>query len=114
MSVVYKIVAASVWRAAQETGVFHGAGVDLSDRFIHFSTAAQVEETARRHYAGVADLLLVAADVAKLGPALKWEPSRAGELFPHLYGPLPMEAVLRADPLPSTPDGQHDFTGLLR
>jgi uncharacterized protein (DUF952 family) len=113
MNVVYKIVTVANWRAAQEAGVFLGAGVDLSDRFIHFSTAAQVEETARRHYAGVTDLLLVAVDVAKLGPALKWEPSRGGELFPHLYGPLPMDAVMRADPLPPTADGQHDFAGLL-
>lgn len=113
MSVIYKIVAASVWRTAQEAGAFRGAGVDLSDGFIHFSTAAQVEETARRHYAGATDLLLVAVDATRLGGALKWEPSRNGELFPHLYGPLSLDAVLRADTLPASPDGRHDFTGLL-
>ncbi len=113
MTIVYKIIPAPAWRAAESAGVFRGAAVDLADGFIHFSTAAQAEETAARHFAGQRDLLLVAIDAARLGPALQWEPSRGGDLFPHLYGDLPMAAVLRADPLPLTPDGRHDFSGLL-
>jgi uncharacterized protein (DUF952 family) len=113
MTVVYKIVPATLWRAAEQQGLFQGAGVDLADGFIHFSDAAQVEETASRHFAGQDDLLLVAVDAAQLGPALKWERSRGGDLFPHLYGALPQEAVLRVDPLPMAAGGRHDFTGLL-
>ncbi len=113
MSIIYKIIAAPAWRAAEAAGVFKGAAVDLADGFIHLSTAAQVEETAARHFAGQDDLLLVALDAARLGPALKWERSRGGDLFPHLYADLPMGAVLRADPLPLGTDGRHDFSGLL-
>ena len=113
MTVVYKIVAATLWRAAEKQGLFHGAGVDLVDGFIHFSSAAQVEETASRHFAGQDDLLLVAVEASQLGSALKWEPSRGGDLFPHLYAALPHEAALRVDPLPLAADGRHDFTGLI-
>jgi uncharacterized protein (DUF952 family) len=114
MTIVYKIVSASLWRAAQARGAFGGAGVDLADGFIHFSSAAQVEATAALHFSGQDDLLLVAIDADALGPALKWEASRGGDLFPHLYGDLPMSAVLRADPLPLRADGRHDFAGLSR
>jgi uncharacterized protein (DUF952 family) len=114
MSVVYKIVPAGLWREARASGVFRGAAVDLADGFIHFSSAAQVEETARRHFTGQHDLLLVAVDAARLAPALKWESSRGGDLFPHLYGALPFAAVLREDALPLNADGRHDFTGLLQ
>ena len=85
---IYKIVTAEQWRAALAAGVFAGAPVDLADGFIHFSTAAQVQETARRHFAGQPDLLLVAFDAKALGPALRFEPSRGGDLFPHLHAPL--------------------------
>jgi uncharacterized protein (DUF952 family) len=111
--IVYKIAPISLWRAAQEQGVFRGAGVDLADGFIHFSSASQVEETARRHFAGQDDLLLVAVDAEALGAALKWEASRGGDLFPHLYGDLPLSAVTRCDALPRRADGSHDFSGLL-
>ncbi|MCC2108816.1 MAG: DUF952 domain-containing protein, partial [Hyphomicrobiales bacterium] len=87
--------------------------VDLADGFIHFSTAAQVAETAAKHFAGQTDLLLVAIDGATLGDALKWEPSRGGALFPHLYAPLDPRAAISVRPLPLGADGAHDFSGLL-
>jgi uncharacterized protein (DUF952 family) len=97
---IYKICDAALWRAAERAGAFHGAPVDLADGYIHFSTAAQVRETAARHFAGVCDLMLVAVEAQALGRALRYEPSRGGALFPHLYGALPMAAVLWAEPLP--------------
>jgi uncharacterized protein (DUF952 family) len=111
--VIFKILALSLWRAAEDAGVFHGAPVDLVDGFIHFSTAAQVAETAAKHFAGQGDLVLVAVDPGALGPALKWEVSRGGALFPHLYAPLSTGAVLWAKPLPLGADGRHDFSRLL-
>ena len=104
---VYKIVSEEEWRTAVRAERFVGAPVDLADGFIHFSTAAQAPETAARHFAGAHDLLLVAVDASQLD--LKWEPSRGGELFPHLYGVLPMSAVKRVDPLPLCASGQHRF-----
>ncbi len=111
-TIIYKILPAALWRAAEAAGVFNGAGVDLSDGFIHFSSAAQVETTAAKHFAGQSDLLLVSVDAEKFGPTLKWEVSRGGELFPHLYAPLSLAWALRVAPLPLR-DGRHDFTGLL-
>ena len=113
MTVVYKIVSAAAWRVAEAAGVFAGAPVDLADGFIHFSTAAQVAETAAKHFAGQTDLLLVAIDGATLGDALKWELSRGGALFPHLYAPLDPRAAISVRPLPLGADGAHDFSGLL-
>ncbi|OQP85854.1 dihydroorotate dehydrogenase [Rhizobium rhizosphaerae] len=107
--VIYKIVTAPQWQAAEATGRFDGAPVDLSDGFIHFSTAEQVAETAARHFAGQGDLLLVAVDADALGEALVFEPSRGGALFPHLYGPLPLAAVRWQAALPLGPDGRHRF-----
>jgi uncharacterized protein (DUF952 family) len=104
---VYKIVSEKEWRAATMAGRFDGSAVDLADGFIHFSTAAQAPETAARHFAGGHDLLLVAVDAGALD--LRWEPSRGGDLFPHLYGSLPMSAVKRVDPLPLCASGQHRF-----
>ncbi|MGV0820081.1 DUF952 domain-containing protein [Martelella sp. AMO21009] len=110
---IYKIVSEDEWQAARSAGVFRGAAVDLADGFIHFSTADQVEETAARHFAGQAGLLLVAVDPAALGDALEYEPSRGGALFPHLYSDLSFDAVLWEKPLPIQRDGRHDFSGLL-
>ena len=93
----------------QTAGVFTGSQVDLADGFIHFSTAEQVEETSARHFAGQDGLMLVAVDGAALGGGLRWEPSRHGDLFPHLYGPLPLSAVRWAVPLPIGSDGRHVF-----
>ena len=112
MPTLYKIVAAADWRTAEHSGVFRGSAVDLRDGFIHFSTARQVEETAARHFAGQSDLVLVSVDGTRLGPALKWEPSRGGALFPHLYGELPLAAVSKVEPLPLAPDGCHIFPPL--
>ena len=97
---VYKILAAADWAEAQARGRFEGSAVDRRDGYIHFSTAAQVAETARRHFAGQDDLLLLAVDAEALGGALKWEPSRGGDLFPHLYAPLPTSVVRWAEPMP--------------
>ncbi len=106
---IYKICAAALWRQAQEEGVFRGAPVDLADGFIHFSTAGQVAETAARHFAGQPDLVLVAVAAEALGEALKWEVSRGGALFPHLYAPLPLAAIRSVVPLPLGDDGKHAF-----
>jgi uncharacterized protein (DUF952 family) len=111
-STIYKVSPAAAWRAAKAEGRFRGAPVDLADGYIHFSTAAQVRETAAKHFAGQADLVLAAIDAATLGAALKWEPSRGGALFPHLYGDLPMAAVRWTQPLPLGVDGAHVFPAL--
>ncbi|MEA2930368.1 MAG: hypothetical protein QOG38_2796 [Hyphomicrobiales bacterium] len=105
MAIIYKICDAALWGAAERAGVFHGAPIDVADGYIHFSTAAQVAETAARHFAGVSSLVLIAVDADALGAALRFEPSRGGALFPHVHGPLPMAAVLWAKPLPLGPDG---------
>jgi uncharacterized protein (DUF952 family) len=108
-SIVYKIVPAPLWHASEAAGVFAGSPVDLRDGFIHFSTGGQVRETAARHFAGVEDLLLVAVPVDRL--AIRWEPSRGGALFPHLYGPLPTASVLWVRALPLV-GGAHVFPEL--
>ena len=110
--VVYKIVPETLWQEARKSGVFHGAAIDLADGYIHFSTAAQARETAVRHFAGQSGLLLVAIDGDKLGDKLLFEPSRGGDLFPHLYAPLPLSAVLWEKPLPLRADGSHVFPEL--
>ncbi len=108
MALIFKIVAAEEWRAAA-AGVFLGSEVDRKDGYIHFSTAAQTPETAAKWFAGRADLVLAAVKADSLGPALRWEPSRGGALFPHLYGALPLAAIAWARPLPLNADGRHDF-----
>jgi uncharacterized protein (DUF952 family) len=106
---IYKICAAADWSAAERAGLYHGAAVDARDGYIHFSTADQVRETAAKHFAGQHDLVLVAVDDSRLGAALKWEPSRGGALFPHLYGPLALTTVVSVVPLPLGEDGRHVF-----
>lgn len=110
---IYKILPADDWAAAQAAGVYQGSVHDARDGFIHFSTAAQAAETAAKHFAGQRDLVLLAVDPAPLGAALKWEPSRGGALFPHLYAPLPVEAVSAVHELPLGPDGRHIFPSRL-
>lgn len=95
---IYKILTAADWQSAERAGVFAGSAIDRQDGFIHFSTAAQVRETAARHFAGQHDLRLVAVDTAEL--EIRWEPSRGGALFPHLYGALPLSAVREVCVLP--------------
>ncbi len=112
--VIYKICTTSEWAEAERAGVYRGSAVDRRDGFIHFSTAEQLAETAAKHFAGLPDLVLVSVDTNALGDPLKWEPSRGGALFPHLYGDLPLEAVLRAVPLPLDASGSHVFPRALR
>jgi len=107
--VIFKVLSADQWAIAEDQGEFRGAAIDLSDGYIHFSTPEQVGETVAKHFAGQADLLLVAVDPSKLGDDLKWEPSRGGALFPHLYSPLKLDCVVSVDVLKLGKDGQHIF-----
>jgi len=108
-NIIYKICPRPLWDEAEKAGRFDGASIDLTDGFIHFSTAGQAAETAAKHFAGQRDLVLIAVDGARLGDALKYEVSRGGALFPHLYAPLSMPDVLWVKPLPLGPDGAHQF-----
>ena len=110
--IVYKIVATEEWAKAQAAGVFTGAAIDRADGFIHFSTAEQAPETAAKWFAGAGDLTLAAVNADALGDDLRWEPSRGGALFPHLYAALPMSAVVWSRPLPLGSDGGHFFGSL--
>ncbi|WP_370230312.1 DUF952 domain-containing protein [Cognatishimia sp.] len=105
---IYKILRSDEWKDLKSKGESLGAPIDITDGFVHFSTATQAQETARRHFAGEDGLFLLALDGEKLGDALKWEPSRGGDLFPHLYAPLRLADVLWAQPLPLK-DGAHQF-----
>ena len=109
---IYKIAPQALWREAEAQGRFAGAPVDLADGYIHFSTAAQAAETAAKHFSGQDGLVLVAVDAGRLGEALKWEPSRGGALFPHLYAPLDLSAVAWVEPLALGTDGRHIFPEL--
>ncbi len=109
MTIIYKILTAQQWQAAEAAGTFEGAPIDRKDGYIHFSDAATVRETAARHFAGQDDLLLAAVEAEKLGDALKWEVSRGGALFPHLYAGLPLNAVSWIVPLPLGANGSHVF-----
>jgi uncharacterized protein (DUF952 family) len=106
---IYKIAEAAQWTDAVTRGTFDGSADDKRDGFIHLSTAAQARETAAKHFAGRAGLVLAAVQVELLGALLRWEPSRGGALFPHVYGPLPMSAVAWTRPLPVGTDGHHAF-----
>lgn len=97
---IYKILRRPEWDAFRAAGETEGAPVDLADGYIHFSTAAQVAETAAKWFATESDLVLVAFDADRLGPALKWEPARDGQLFPHLYRPLQLSEVVWDKSLP--------------
>lgn len=105
MSRIYKILPRADWAAAQASGRFEGSEIDVADGFIHFSTAAQAQETARRHFAGQSDLVVLEVEAEDLGPALKFEPSRGGDLFPHLYGALDMAQVRAVTEAPLDADG---------
>jgi len=114
MTLIFKIVPRSLWQEAAGADVFKGAPVDLADGFIHFSTADQVRETARKHFAGQPDLLLAAFEANAFGDALKWEPSRGGDLFPHLYDVFRPASALWVKDLPLAADGSHAFPELGR
>jgi len=112
MPTIYKLCPATLWPDREETDVFAGSPIDHADGYIHFSTADQVKETAALYFRGETDLLLVAVDAGRLGPALRYEASRGGALFPHLYSALPLSAVLWARPLSVGADGLHSFPDL--
>lgn len=105
MGRIYKILTRTEWGRAQAAGVFEGSAADRADGFIHFSTAAQVAETARRHFANQRDLVVLEIEADDLGAALRWEPSRGGDLFPHLYGPLASSGVRAVTEAPLGADG---------
>lgn len=102
---IYKILPRAEWTAAVAAGRFDGSAVDHQDGYIHFSTAVQAAETARRYFAGLADLVVLEVEGDDLGPALKWEPSRGGDLFPHLYGALDPATVRAVYEAPLADDG---------
>lgn len=102
---VYKIISRQAWRAACAAGRFEGAAIDLQDGYIHLSTAAQAQDTASRHFRGQTDLVTVAFEAEDLGAALKWEPSRGGQLFPHVYGVLDPALAVAVAEVPLGPQG---------
>jgi len=108
-TIIYHMCRADEWQAAQSSGFYLGSSQDVADGFMHFSTAPQIVESAAKHRAGQTGLLLLAVDADALGPALKWEASRGGQLFPHLYAALPISAARWAKPLPLGADGHHIF-----
>ena len=110
---IYKIFRAPEWAAFEAAGSTPGAPVDLADGFIHFSTAEQARETAAKHFAGEEGLVLVAVEVASVGTDLRWEPSRGGALFPHLYRELDATDVIWTRALPLGSDGAHIFPGAM-
>jgi uncharacterized protein (DUF952 family) len=101
---IYKILPRAEWEAARAAGTYDGSPVDHADGYIHFSGADQCQETARRHFAGQPDLVVLEVEADDLGEALKWEPSRGGELFPHLYGALDCRLVREVIEAPVGPD----------
>jgi uncharacterized protein (DUF952 family) len=105
VTTIYKICQRELWQAAEAERAFRGSADDTRDGFIHFSTANQLADTAAKHFAGQTSLILVAVAAERLGPQLKWEPSRGGALFPHLYAPLPLDAVRWVRPLLDEVDG---------
>jgi len=104
-AIAYKVLLAGEMARLEADGRFEGAPVDLADGYIHMSTAAQLAETVRRHFAGRDELFLAAVDLSALGDALCWEPSRGGDLFPHLYGALTLDSVIAYGPLEHEVDG---------
>ncbi|MGV3650115.1 MAG: DUF952 domain-containing protein [Devosia sp.] len=111
---IYKVADRALFEAAAATGVFNGMPVDLADGYIHFSAADQLAETIRKHFAGKPDLMLFAVPADRLGPDLRWEPSRGGALFPHLYRPLDMSLVVHHQPLFVAADGSAKLPGWVK
>lgn len=111
---IYKIATREVAEAARASGTFRGMPIDHADGFVHFSTAAQLAETLRLHFAGQSDLVLLALRAAEMEAALRWEPSRGGELFPHLYGTFPMAAVVHEAAIAVHDDGRCDLPEWVR
>ena len=109
---IYHMSPAETWQEAVLAGIYHGTADDRRDGFIHFSTSEQIAESARRHRVGQTGLVLLAVESTRLGQRLKWEKSRGGALFPHLYGPLDPTEAATVVPLPLGPDGEHLFPPL--
>jgi uncharacterized protein (DUF952 family) len=107
MMMIYHMCPWEAWDAAVKAGRYDGTEDDKRDGFIHFSTGEEIAESARRHRAGQAGLVLVIVEAERLGDRLRWEASRGGALFPHLYGPLDPSEAASVDPLPLGPDGEH-------
>ena len=107
--IIFHICRSDEWHSAIERGMYSGSSQDKKDGYIHFSASNQVIESAAKHRAGQKGLVLLTVDGELLEPSLKWEAARGDELFPHLYGDLPINAVLRAEELPLGPDGLHIF-----
>jgi uncharacterized protein (DUF952 family) len=112
-TLIYKIATRAQWTSAEAAGVFAGAPIDLADGFIHFSAASQVAETLARHFAGQCDLLLISVRADSCGDALRWEISRGGQRFPHLYALLPVVLAVHVAKIPLGPDGRHVLDGLI-
>jgi uncharacterized protein (DUF952 family) len=112
MTMIYHMCPAETWAAAIRAGRYEGTQDDRRDGFIHFSTAEQLPESARRHRSGQSGLVLIAVESARLGTRLRWEKSRGGALFPHLYGRLDPHEASAVTPLPLGPDGEHVFPPL--
>ncbi|WBB69889.1 DUF952 domain-containing protein [Micromonospora sp. WMMD812] len=110
---IYKLLPTTEWDDARAAGHLSGTAVDRQDGFIHLSGADQVVETARRHFSGTTGLTLLTVDPDRLGDRLRWEPSRGGQRFPHLYGPLPAAAVVAADALPADTPAAEAVAALL-
>ena len=110
--VLYKIMPRQEWEEAQAQGIYRGSEVDIKDGFIHLSAARQVRATAQKHFSGQADLVLLSLREENLGQSLKWEASRGGDLFPHIYGALQLTAITDVYPLPLV-KGTHQFPGNL-
>lgn len=104
---IFKILTPDEWQTLIAQGETAGAPVDVADGFVHFSTAEQTAETLEKHFAHQDGLVLLALDADALGPSLKWEPSRGGALFPHLYGPLRLADVISSRPITLAPNGRH-------
>lgn len=103
--IAYKILTREQMDLLEREGSFAGAPVDLADGYVHLSTAAQVAETLAKHFAGQQDLWIAAVDLEPLGSAVRWEESRGGALFPHLYAPMTLETVIAYSPVGYEPDG---------
>jgi uncharacterized protein (DUF952 family) len=103
--IVYKVLSVAELRQMQRDGVFHGSPADIADGYIHLSCRSELAATVDKHFRGVDGLMLAAVDLSRLGDAVRWEPSRGGQLFPHIYGLLPVEAVVSVTTLERTPDG---------
>lgn len=109
--IAYKVMTADAFARMQRDLVYPGSDVDLADGFIHLSTAAQLAVTVDKHFHGQTDLVVAAVDLHRLSDAVRWEPSRGGELFPHIYAALPVAAVVAACPLERGPDGSVKLPG---